>query len=146
MFARLFGHAGLVAGTAAMVLAAQPGPVRAHGITERVSLGPGGVQGNGYSSVLALSADGRFVAFTSYATNLVLGDTNIQRDVFVRDRQTGTTRRVSLGAGGVQGNGESFGPAISAGGRFVAFDSGATNLVPGDTNDASDVFVRTLVP
>ena len=65
-----------------------------------------------------------------------------RRDVFVRDRQTGTTRRVSVGSGGVQGNGLSFGPAISADGRFVAFESDATNLVPGDTNDASDIFVR----
>ena len=65
------------------------------------------------------------------------GDTNDADDVFVRDRQTGTTRRVSVGPGGVQGNGDSFGPAISADGRFVAFDSDATNLVPGDTNDAA---------
>ena len=82
----------------------------------------------------AISADGRFVAFISDATNLVPGDTNGRYDVFVRDRQTGTTRRVSVGPGGVQGNGDSFDPAISADGRFVAFDSYATNLVPGDTN------------
>ena len=90
----------------------------------------------------AISADGRFVAFASDASNLVPGDTNGTLDVFVRDRQTGTTRRVSVGPGGVQGNGDSFDPAISADGRFVAFTSDATNLVPGDTNGASDVFVR----
>ena len=74
------------------------------------------------------------------------GDTNGAGDVFVRDRQTGTTRRVSVSSGGVQGNGDSFDPAISADGRFVAFESDATNLVPGDTNGAADVFVRTLAP
>jgi Tol biopolymer transport system component len=65
--------------------------------------------------------------------------------VFVRDRKTRTTRRVSRGPGGVQGNGFSGDPAISADGRFVAFTSGATNLVPGDTG-VEDAFVRTLAP
>ena len=94
----------------------------------------------------AISADGRFVAFSSDATNLVPGDTNGTADVFVRDRQTGTTRRVSVGPGGAQGNGDSVDPALSADGRFVAFESDATNLVPGDTNGVDDVFVRTLAP
>ena len=66
--------------------------------------------------------------------------------MFVRDRQTGTTQRVSVGSGGVQGNGDSCDPAISADGRFVAFGSDASNLVPGDTNTRRDVFVRTLAP
>ena len=71
------------------------------------------------------------------------GDTNGAVDVFVRDRQTGTTRRVSVGPGGAQGNDQSSDdPAISADGRFVAFGSAATNLVPGDTNGDFDVFVR----
>ena len=75
------------------------------------------------------------------------GDTNGTGDVFVHDRQTGTTRRVSVGPGGVQGNGPSIDlPSISADGRFVAFYSFASNLVPGDTNDFFDVFIRTLVP
>ena len=74
------------------------------------------------------------------------GDTNGSSDVFVRDRRTGTTRRVSVSSGGAQGNDNSFGPAISADGRFVAFGSSASNLVPGDTNGATDVFVRTLAP
>ena len=82
----------------------------------------------------ALSADGRFVAFGSDASNLVPGDTNNLFDVFVHDRQSGTTQRVSVGPGGVQANGFSVGPTLSADGRFVAFDSSATNLVPGDTN------------
>ena len=119
---------------------------RQTGTTRRVSLGPGGVQGNGGSAGPAISANGRFVAFFSAATNLVPGDTNGTADVFVRDRQTGTTRRVSLGPGGVQGDGDSVGAAISADGRFVAFESDATNLVPGDTNGAPDVFVRSLAP
>ena len=117
-------------------------PAWAHGITERVSVGPGGVQGNGTSDYPAISADGRFVAFQSDATNLVPGDTNFLADVFVRDRQTGTTQRVSLGPGGRQGNGSSVGPAISADGRVIAFVSNAPNLVPGDTNGMLDVFVR----
>jgi Tol biopolymer transport system component len=78
----------------------------------------------------------------SDATNLVPGDTNFLHDVFVRDRLAGTTERVSVGTGNVQGNGPSGGAAISGDGRYVAFFSGATNLVPGDTNGVSDVFVR----
>src|SRR5207249_383144 len=90
----------------------------------------------------ALSADGRFVAFQSDATNLVAGDTNGATDVFVHDRQTGTTERVSVASGGSQGNGFSAGPVLSADGRFVAFHDTATNLVAGDTNGATDVFVH----
>ena len=115
---------------------------RQTGTTRRVSVSSGGAQGNAGSFIPALSADGRFVAFKSFATNLVPGDTNGMEDTFVHDRQTGTTRRVSVGAGGVQGNGHSLNPAISADGRYVAFESDATNLVPGDTNEATDVFVR----
>ena len=115
---------------------------RQTGVTERVSVGPGGVESKAESRSPALSADGRFVAFASDATNLVPSDTNLDSDVFVRDRQTGVTRRVSLGPGGVQSNGFSFGPALSPGGRFVAFESNANNLVPGDTNDTWDVFIR----
>ena len=82
------------------------------------------------------------MAFESEATNLVPGDTNDGRDIFIRDRKTGTTRRVSVGPKGVQGNRDSENPAISADGRFVVFWSFATNLVPGDTNDLGDVFVH----
>ena len=111
---------------------------RQTGTTRRVSVGSGGAQGNGHQlGGPAISADGRFVAFGSCATNLVPGDTNGCSDVFVRDRQTGTTQRVSVGPGGAQGNGFSVDPAISADGRFVAFESRATNLVPGDTNDVA---------
>jgi Tol biopolymer transport system component len=115
---------------------------RQTGTTTRVSLGAGGAQGNAPSEWPALSADGRFVAFVSQASNLVPGDTNRYHDVFVRDRQAGTTTAVSVGAGGVQANNNaSFDAAISADGRFVAFVSQATTLVPGDTNETVDVFV-----
>src|SRR5439155_1259062 len=120
---------------------------RQTGITERVSVASDGTQGNKANSYPALSADGRFVAFDSDATNLVAGDTNGTTDVFVHDRQTGTTERVSVASGGgTQGNGKSGGffafPAPSADGRFVAFQSDATNLVAGDTNGTTDVFVH----
>ena len=90
----------------------------------------------------AISAGGRYVAFASDATNLVFSDTNNKRDVFVRDLQTSTTTRVSLNAAGVQGNKESSWPSISADGRFVAFLSIATNLVPGGASGLGDVFIR----
>jgi len=139
---RVFGLAVAIAIAIGPAMAAW-----AHGITERVSLGPGGVQSdNSAVDVPAISADGRFVVFSSFATNLVSGDTNGSQDISIRDRQTGTTRRVSIGPGGVQSNGENRSPAISADGRFVAFDSWATNLVPGDTNELDDVFVRMLAP
>jgi hypothetical protein len=82
------------------------------------------------------------VAFGSYATNLVAGDTNDVIDVFVHDRDTGETTRASISSAGVQANDESFSPSISSSGRFVAFRSDATNLVANDTNNNSDIFVR----
>jgi len=111
-------------------------------VTTRVSVGPAGAQGNYASHLPAISADGRWVAFQSDADNLVVGDTNYERDVFVHDRQTGTTARVSVASGGAQANGSSFTPAISADGRWVTFESVASNLVAGDTNGAPDVFVH----
>jgi Tol biopolymer transport system component len=114
-------------------------------VTRRVSVGPGGQQANRYSFAPAISAHGRFVAFRSLASNLVAGDTNGTEDVFVRDRRAQVTRRVSVGPGGQQANFSSGEPAISAHGRFVAFDSGASNLVAGDTNNKWDVFVRDRV-
>src|SRR3989441_8288781 len=95
--------------------------------TERVSVVSGGTEGNNASLGSALSADGRFVAFDSSATDLVAADTNGVSDVFVHDRQTGTTERVSVASDGAQGNGESsllsfaFPPPLSADRRFVAF-------------------------
>jgi Tol biopolymer transport system component len=115
---------------------------RQGGATERVSVDSAGAQGNAFSGFPTMSADGRFVAFLSFATNLVAGDTNGSYDVFVRDRQAGTTERVSVDSAGVEGNDNSYFASISADGRFVAFVSHATNLVPGDTNGAADIFVR----
>jgi Tol biopolymer transport system component len=102
--------------------------------------------GNGPSAVtgLAASADGRYLAFTSDADNLVPNDTNGFRDVLVRDRVAGTTILASVATNGAAADGISSEPAISANGRFVAFTSGADNLVPGDGNRLSDVFVRDL--
>jgi Tol biopolymer transport system component len=114
-------------------------------VTRRVSVGPAGQQANGDSSAPVISTDGRFVAFESDASNLVAGDTNGTYDVFVRDRKAQITRRVSVGPGGQQANDGSFDPAISAHGRFVAFGSPASNLVPGDTNGFTDVFVRDRI-
>ena len=113
------------------------------GKTKRVSVSSAGAQGKGDSSAPSpMSADGRFVAFDSAATNLVGGDTNGFSDVFVRDRRTGKTRRFSVSSTGAQGNGDSFAPSISADGRFLAFESSASTLVGGDNNGALDVFVR----
>jgi Tol biopolymer transport system component len=112
------------------------------GTTERASLATGGGQANGYSRLPSISGDGRYVAFYSEATNLVAGDTNGFDDVFVRDRQLGTTERVSVSTSGTQGNEYSAYPSISADGRFVLFEGFATNLVPGDGNGATDLFVR----
>jgi Tol biopolymer transport system component len=112
------------------------------GTTTRVSVPQSGPEPNGLNERPAISSDGRFVTFISAATNLVAGDSNATRDVFVRDRTSGTTTRVSLPQSGAQGNGGSFNAAISGDGRFVAFISAATNLVAGDSNGGNDIFVR----
>jgi Tol biopolymer transport system component len=113
--------------------------------TTRVSVDSSGVQGNDASEIAgsqALSSDGRFVVFTSTATNLVARDTNGFKDVFVRDRLTGETTLVSADSLGVQADADSYSAAISADGRYVAFESEATNLAPADTNSVADVFVH----
>ena len=110
--------------------------------TTRVSVDSTGGQGNGSSSRASMSADGRYVAFHSLAEDLVPGDTNGFTDVFVHDRDTAQTTRVSVSSAGGQGNGASSWASISADGRYVAFYSLADNLVPGDTNGEYDVFVH----
>lgn len=116
---------------------------------ERVSVSSSGVQANRASHVAggapSLSADGRYVAFYSDATNLVDGLVVGERNIYLRDRVAGTTTIVSVGAGGEAANGPSLFPSISADGRYVAFQSQASNLVAGDTNGASDIFVRDVV-
>lgn len=111
------------------------------GAISRASVASDGTQGNGWSEHADVSADGRYVAFASNATNLVLGDTNGVRDVFLRDRTLGTTVRVSVGLGGVEANEVSDQPAVSGDGRYIAFWSRASNLVTGDTNGQADAFV-----
>ncbi len=128
--------------TGVALAAALTGSLARAQTTERASVDSGGAQGNNDSGLPSISADGRFVAFWSYASNLVAGDTNGFDDVFVRDRQSGTTERVSVDSGGAQGNDVSHYSSISADGRFVAFQSRASNLVAGDTNGFVDVFVR----
>lgn len=113
--------------------------------TTRVSVNSAGVQGNFYNEHPSISADGRYVVFTSFAGNLVTGDSNNVSDIFVRDRLTNQTTRVSVSSAGTQGNLNSYKPTISADGRFVAFESLSNNLVPNDSNNRSDVFVRDRV-
>ncbi|HEV8112360.1 MAG TPA: hypothetical protein VGR31_06260 [Planctomycetota bacterium] len=116
---------------------------RRAGTTERVSVDSSGVQCDGDCYYPRVSADGRFIVFSSWAGNLVSGDSNNMLDVFVRDRQSGSTERASIGAGGVEGdNGSASGQEPSADGRYVAFSSFATNLVPDDLNARDDVFLR----
>jgi Tol biopolymer transport system component len=117
---------------------------RQAGTTECASVPPGGGFGNDDSYGWSISADGRYVAFLSFATNMVANDTNGAADVFVRDRQAGTTQLVSVAVSGGVGNGSSAYPVLSADGRYVVFVSNASNLVAADTNGTSDVFVRDL--
>jgi Tol biopolymer transport system component len=114
---------------------------RQNGAIERASVAADGAQANDESRQGDVSADGRFVAFTSHASNLVIGDSNGDSDVFLRDRQLGTTTLVSRTPSGAVGNFPSRLPAISADGRWIAFLSVANDLVPGDTNASEDVFV-----
>ena len=119
-----------------------------HAVIVPISVDPTGAIGNDASQYTDMTPDGRFVAFVSIASNLVPDDTNGVGDVFVRDRQSGVTERVSVGIKGAEGNGDSnflgiaTNPSISNDGRFVAFKSEASNLVRGDRNGVTDVFVR----
>jgi archaellum component FlaF (FlaF/FlaG flagellin family) len=112
------------------------------GTTQRVSVDSLGAQGNNNCYDAVISGNGRFVAFGSFASNLVVGDTNGAADVFVRDLLLGTTERANVDSSGGQANNTSTEPSISADGRYVSFDSQANNLVPGDTNGYPDAFVR----
>jgi Tol biopolymer transport system component len=111
-----------------------------------VSVDSDEVQGiEGAFSAASISDDGRYVAFASLSNNLVSGDTNNNRDIFVRDRTQGTTIRVSVTSAGSEAPGPSYNPEISADGLFVAFRSESTGLVAGDTNGEDDIFVRDLM-
>jgi len=116
---------------------------RLTGHTERVSVSSDGAQGDYSSDSPAISADGRFVAFSSYASNFAADDRAGHRDIFVRDRLQGTTRQLSVSSSSAQGNEDSFSPDISADGRYVSFLSNASNLLP-DDGPSPDVFVCDL--
>jgi uncharacterized repeat protein (TIGR01451 family) len=112
------------------------------GTTEIVSVSSAGEEGDSSSTAASISAAGRWVAFSSFATNLVPGDTNGHFDVFIHDRDTGVTELVSVSSNEEQGDAQSSTPSVSADGQMVAFWSSATNLVPEDDNETSDAFVR----
>jgi len=114
------------------------------GTTALVSRASDGTLANTRSFQTAISADGRYVAFASTASNLVSGDTNGKFDIFLRDLQTGTTTLVSQGLSGAGANDDSFSSFVSSDGRYVAFYSNASNLVSGDTNGSYDVFLRDV--
>jgi Tol biopolymer transport system component len=114
---------------------------RQTGAIEIISVNPSGNPGNAGSTGGTISADGRYVAFVSNAFDLVPGDVNGFSDIFVRDRQTGTTELLHVAIGGTQGNEQMYVPVISADGSAVAFQTAATNLVAGDTNGVFDIFV-----
>ena len=111
------------------------------GITNRVSIASDGSQANSWNYNPSISADGRYVAFSSIATNLVLSDTNNVADIFVHDSQTGITSRISDSFEKTLIDGHSSHPIISADGTYVAFMSSATNIVPNDSNGVSDIFI-----
>jgi Tol biopolymer transport system component len=128
-----------------LLLTVAAGPALAAPTTVRVSVDLGGGDPDGPSLENSISANGRYVAFDSLASDLVAEDGNDLYDVFVRDLVTGTTVRASVDAAGGDPDGGSGGASISADGRFVAFVSGASDLVPGDGNGDNDIFVRDLV-
>ncbi|MCU1500450.1 MAG: domain protein beta Propeller [Acidimicrobiales bacterium] len=117
---------------------------RIAGTTKLVSATLGNVRGNADSRDPSISDDGKVIAFSSLASNLVAGDTNGQYDVFVRNISLLSLKRVSVTTNGVQGNNASIIPDLSANGTRVLFLSTATNLVAGDTNSWNDLFLRDL--
>lgn len=119
-------------------------PISVQAETTRVSVSSEGEEANAHSFFPDLSQDGRYVAFVSEADNLVTGDTNEDRDVFMYDRVTGETKRVSVSSDGTEANSGSGAenPVISGDGRYIAFASVASNLVPGDNNGVWDIFIH----
>ena len=117
---------------------------RQAGNTELISKSTGGVQANSYAFDPSISDDARYIAYESAATNLVANDTNGSDDIFLRDRLSSATSRLSVSSSGVQGNDYSMDPSISSDGRCVAFQSDASNLVASDNNGYLDIFLRDL--
>jgi hypothetical protein len=118
---------------------------RQTGNTEYISTAPDGSEGNGRSDEPRISDDGRYVVFHSRASNLVANDTNNKNDIFLHDRQTGATTRISMGWDGTEADDQSLSPDISGEGRYIVYESVATNLVPGDTNLDYDIFLYNTV-
>jgi len=147
----MFGESRLNCGAAACAVALCTvlgcAASSAHGqALEAVSVVPGGGSGGGISERPSVSDDGRFVAFSSEADDLVVGDSNLVRDIFVRDTVKNATVRISVGPNGVEANDKSDRPVISATGRFVAFYSDASNLIDVDGNQVRDIFVHDRDP
>ncbi len=132
----------LAVGAALLTAALLAGGAHAAGTTARASVSSAGGQANDQSDTPAISANGRHVAFVSSATNLVPNTTTLFRGIFVRDMSKRTTVRLDVSATGAQGNSQSYDPFVSANGRFVAFSSASTNLLPtGDGNFVADIFL-----
>jgi hypothetical protein len=113
--------------------------------TNRISIDSSGNEGNNNSLYPSISADGRYIAFESSANNLITNDINDgTKDIFVRDLQANTTRLISLNSNSIQSNNTSLDPSISADGRYLAFNSFASDLVADDTNESRDIFVTDL--
>jgi hypothetical protein len=114
---------------------------RQNNTTQRINVSSGGSVSDASAKVPSISSDGRYISYYSRASNLVPGDTNGDYDIFVYDRQTGITERVSIASDGTESNDDSYAPSISADGRYVTFESDADNLVEEDTIDG-DIFVH----
>jgi Tol biopolymer transport system component len=112
--------------------------------TQLISINELGDQGNHHSLHPIISGDGRYVVFLSVASNLVPGDANNHNDIFRKDLLTGQLELVSINSSGVQGNAPSAGSSVTSDGKFIAFYSWASNLVPDDTNEVTDVFIKEL--
>jgi len=113
-------------------------------ITSQVSVSSAGTPGDADSSYPDISPNGRYVVFESFAKNIVPGISDDNKDIFHHDTQTEITSVVSVSSAGTEGNGNSYNAAVSSSGRYVVFDSVADNLVPGDDNDRSDIFLHDM--
>lgn len=112
------------------------------GVTTLISSDSLGIQGDGSTNSPSISFDGRYIVFSSESTNLVSGDVNGVRDIFLKDTQTGATKLISSDSLGIQGGGVSNSPSISFDGRYIVFSSESTNLISGDINSTQDIFLK----
>ena len=115
------------------------------GIIHRLTMSFDGVETSGDNSVPSVTPDGRYMVFSSFARNLTSNNTNSQRDIFLRDLVTGAITRVSVGRDGIEANGNSDNSTLSTDGRYVVFQSNASNLVGGNTNGTTDIFYKDLI-